>query len=122
MSFSGSCIALIDFAGLMICRINVRAEARTFQTGLLNLRLICRGAFCFVDYQRIHWSPGGNQSQAELILNRRKKWSGRCVRGGYWHLSAELSFVGSPLEIEIVSSLQSGLVHDRAVEDGTLQQ
>src|SRR5450631_2819921 len=71
---------------------------------------VCGGAFCFVDDEGIHWSPGCNQAQAELILNRREEGRGGGLRWRHRYFAAELSFVGSPLEVEVEFTRESGLV------------
>jgi len=75
-----------------------------------------------VDYKRLNRPFCRFQPQAKLLLRRCKKiglkWD---VRSPRWLLSTELSFVGRPLQIEVIPPGKPGLIHYRAVEYSPLQ-
>ena len=73
-----------------------------------------------VDDNGLDRTSGGFELETELLLNGGKERGNRRVGGSRRYLSAELAFIRSPLEVEVVSARQAGLVYDGTVEDGTL--
>src|SRR5580704_8423126 len=84
--------------------------------------LIFRWPLDSVDHDYLDGALGGFQFQAELTVEGREKIRfGRLVRR--WRdveSATELSFVGQPLQIEIVSSGQSSLIHYGTVHHAAL--
>jgi hypothetical protein len=86
------------------------------------LRLVFRGPLDAVDDKCLNRSLRGFQFQAELLLKSRKKVRLRVFRGSLRQLPAELRFVGSSFQFEIVFSGKTGLIDYRAVEYGAIHR
>lgn len=83
--------------------------------------LILRRPIGVVDDQRGDRTSRRIDLQPKLLLDCRKKRRAGGIGGSCGNFSAELGFVGRPLQIEIVSSAESGLVYHWTIENCALQ-
>lgn len=73
-----------------------------------------------IDHDGLDGCAGGFETEAKLLLNGGEEGCDRRIGSSRGDISAELRFVGSPLEIEIVTSGEPGFIDNRTVENRTL--
>src|SRR5262249_29204073 len=98
-----------------------RSETRTraSQSTKFISDLILRRLLHAVDHDYIYWSLGGIQSQSQLFLKCCKDgWTigpdGRCGLGHSFCGTARRRRIRRPFEVDVVQSVQSRLIDDRA--------
>jgi hypothetical protein len=64
---------------------------------------VCQRFLYLFDDKSFHRTSCGFQPQAELLLYCGKKRCGGCVRRRGCYVSTKLSFIGSPLQVEVAS-------------------
>ena len=89
---------------------------------MAGLLLVCGWPLDLVDHERFNRPLRCFQSQAELLLDCRKQIRLSGFRRSTQPHPFELSFVGRPLQVEIVSSGKPRPIHHRAVERAPLER